>query len=114
MNTRKKLKKLLNKELNYTGVVGNFDETNCKICIESVQFEGKEVTDHVWVSNIHSLKKHGKGTRVTFFATAYTYNDSKNRRKNGLGRCKSFKVVNEAYSEISAKEYVNLQNRRKT
>ena len=114
MSTRKKLKKMLGKELEYTGVVGSLCSTGTRVCIESVQHNGKEVTDHVWVTLVHSLKTHPKGTRLSFLGTAYTYTDKNKKRKHGLNGCKKFSVTNQAYDETVAVEYKNIQQRKRS
>ena len=113
MNTRKKLKKLLGKELLYTGIVGDYDEATDKVCVTSICHNGKEVTDHVWLRNVKSLQEHPRGTRVKFKATANTYTDSRKKRKHGLMKCKLFTPLNEAYDEMVAVEFKDLTHRRR-
>jgi len=112
MSTRKKLKKLLGKELSYTGIIGNICDN--RVCIEAVCHSGKEVTDHVWVGMVHSLKTHERGTRVKFKGKAYTYTDTKGERKHGLHYCKMFVVSNETYDEVVNVERKNLQQRKRS
>lgn len=103
----------MGKELEYTGVIGNISKSGDTVCIESIQHNGKEVTDHVWVSLIHNLKAHSKGTRVKFKGTAYTYTDSQDNRKHGLSKCKMYVVANKVYEEVLDTEHQNLKNRRR-
>ncbi len=114
MSTRKKLKKLLGKQLEYTGIVGNLCTTGTRVCIESVQHQGKEVTDHAWITLIDSLRTHPKGTRIKFMGTAYTYTDKRGKRKHGLSKCSRFIVTNKAYDEVTANEFKNIQQRKKS
>ena len=111
MSTRKKLKKLLGKTVEYTGIVGSECDTGSRVCIESVQHEGKEVTDHVWVTLVNTLRTHPKGTRVRFKGKAYTYTDKQGKRKHGLNNCKEFTVTNKAYDEVVAFEHENVKRR---
>ena len=108
---RKKLRKLLNKELIYTGIVGVRSHDKNTVCIEDVKHEGKKICCHVWVSNVKSILPHEKGTQVSFSGTATTYRDKQKVRKNGINQCHDFKVNNESYRKLIEEDQINLKRR---
>lgn len=102
---------MLGKELTYTGIVGDTHSNGKTVCIESVCLDGKEMSDHCWVSKVHSLSAHEKGTRIVFKATACSYKDSSGKRKYGLSKCNTFRVRNEAYKALLDEDHTNLKRR---
>lgn len=92
---RKKLQKLLGKEVEYTAIFDKRKEAQA--CLTDVKYNGKTFTDHVWVKYTDRMAKYEHGTEIRFFATAYTYKDSHDVRKHGISKCHRFMVVDEQY-----------------
>ena len=108
---RKKFKKLLGKECNYTATVGAVGSLDSNIVLEDVKYNGKIMTDHIWISLTTSLKSKKKGDVVSFRGIAVSYIDSKNIRKYGLEKCHSFKLAHEAW--VKMEHDYKHRNRRK-
>lgn len=113
--SRKKLIKLLNKELEYTGTFEKIGNGGDNICITNVKHNGKTVTDHVWIGL--SRESHGAsvGDEVRFTATARTYKDTRGERKHGLSQCHDFRTNTKEYRDLSADDaaYFKKQGRRR-
>lgn len=92
---RKKLQKLLGKELEYTATYDK--KKGGQVCLVDVEYGGKVFADHVWVHYADRMAKYKHGDKLRFFAVAYTYKDSFNVRKNGINRCHSYMIVDDQY-----------------
>jgi len=112
---RKKLKKHIGKKQNYTGVAGIIrteeGSGKQKMCIEDVKLDGKLLTDHIWISYNDDLRSISKGDTVLFTATAYTYTDSNQNRKNGLKHFSFKSIQNSDYEEMVQREQGNFKKR---
>jgi len=97
MLNRKKLQKLLGKDVEWTATMYRYGENMNNVMLVDVKHKGKLMTDHVWISNYDSIKQFELGTELRFNAVAVTYKDSKGRRKHGLKRCHSFMVNDTKY-----------------
>ena len=92
--TRKKLVKLLGKSVEYTAILGRKSVTTNQTLIMDVMYQGKLVSDHMWVEAGLALNKIAIGTDISFRAVAHTYKDAHGYRKNGLNDCSNYKAVN--------------------
>ena len=99
--SRKKLLKLIGKELEYTATFDKVCAFGTNVVLEDVKYKGKLLTDHVWVKKSESMDKYKHGDVLRFKATAHTYTDKVGERKNGLGRCHHFMMVNDSYDDCS-------------
>ena len=100
LSARKRLIKLLNKELRYEGTYSHKAKHSNSVLIKNVKYKGKLVADHIWVARGLEITKAKKNDNFTFLATAQTYRDSKNIRKYGLERCYRFHYNEEKTSEV--------------
>lgn len=107
MNYRKKLYKLLNKDLEYTATFVHNRGTQA--VLKDVKHKGKFLCDHVCVSYHRILTNLEHGTEVIFNATAHSYRDSNNVRKYGLGKCYNYRPTH----ENSCDEIVKNDNQNK-
>ena len=96
--TRKKLLKLMGKEVEYKAKLLRF-EGNGALLI-NIEYKGKVVTDHVWVSATMKLSTFNIGDVLIFSATATTYKDSKGVRKHGLEKCFNYMLDDEALHRL--------------
>jgi len=107
MISKRKLNKLLGKELQYTAIYKGKSKDKNRALLLNVEHKGKEYTDHVWVKLQHHLISKKPGTKIKFSAVAYMYNDKKNRRKQGLDRCRDYETYIEHYEQIKHEEGIN-------
>jgi hypothetical protein len=92
---RRKLRKLLGKELEYTAVIRCvITKTTGKrrVILLDVKQNGKLICDHIWIHEMMAIEKIDDNAEVIFNAIASTYNDSKGERKIGLKQCFNFRV----------------------
>ena len=109
--TRKKLLKLMGKELEYTGTLYRFDGSGAVLI--NVKYKGKLVTDHVWVSATTKLQSFKEHDRLVFTATAITYTDSKGVRKHGLEKCFSYMLdTTGLHTILHDKKYSILRHKK--
>ena len=106
--TRKKLVKLLGKNLEYTATYQSSKGT--RAVLVDVHHKGKYLCDHVNVSLHYTLQKVAYGTEVSFNATAITYKDSFDVRKHGLGKCHSYLPIHEGHNIV---KHDNDQKRKR-
>lgn len=110
---RKKLTRLIGKELTYTATFDKVGNCGLNICVTNVKQGGKTLTDHAWIQLSMGLSPLIKmGDLMSFTATARTYKDTKGTRKNGLHKCHKFKVLNEEYESEVKKEEENFRRKR--
>lgn len=110
--TRKKLLKLIGKELEYCATVGRLG-TNDGILLLDVCHKGKFVTDHCWVSTNRTIETFEKGSRVIFNATATTYKDTQGNRKHGLDKCYDYRLDNEVRKILEHDKQHSIKRQRK-
>ena len=102
----------MGKEVEYIGIIGIRSKNDTKLCLESVEYDGKLYTDHIWTNNIPEVKNMEKGAKVKFKGVAYTYKDSQNIRKNGLKRIHGYVKYNELI-EREMKNIFELKKRKR-
>jgi len=91
---RKKLRKLLNKEVEWVGTVGSVGKTGENVIMLDIH-SGRVNVDHVWVSRTDKLKRYPVGTEVKFRGTVISYVDSHGVRKYGLKKCYGYETNSE-------------------
>ena len=84
---RKRLIKLLGKELRYEGTYSRISEYGGSVMLIDIKYNGKIVSDHIWVASCNELNKTVEGETFTFLATASSYKDKNGKRKYGLKKC---------------------------
>ena len=100
----------MGKEVEYTATFDKFCDFGINACLENIRHNGKRYTDHVWIAKTDKMAKYKHGDKIRFIAVAHTYTDKKGERKNGIGRCHHFMLVNNSYDE-SMNDY-NERNKR--
>ncbi len=90
---RKKLLKVIGKELEYTATFEKICDFGENVCLVDVKHKGKVLTDHIWTGLTDNLAQFNEGDELKFKATARTYKDRKGNRKNGLYKCYNFRRV---------------------
>lgn len=106
--SRKKLVKLLGKDVEYTATFKRINE-NRAVLID-LKHKGKYLCDHVNVSKHYLLTALEADTEISFNATAYTYRDSKGVRKHGLSKCHKYMPVHEGNYRV---QHDNDQKRKR-
>lgn len=109
---RKRLSRLIGKELEYTATISIRSGANDNICLKDIKYKGKMVSDHCWV--LHwNLTEFENGTDIVFKATACTYKDRHNVRKTGLRDLHNVKRYNEdIHDELyGSHKYINARKR---
>ena len=110
--TRKKLARLIGKQVKYTATIGTDVDVGGKtLCLNDIKHKGKIVTDHVWAL-VYKFKDFNPGDVVEFIGTAYTYFDKHKNRKTGLREINSVKrylgdmheEVHDAFKHIRARK----------
>jgi len=109
--SRKKLIKLLGKEIRYTATINSLGTSGFNICLVDVKYKDKLVTDHAWIHISRSIARMSKGDNVSFIGTAKTYIDNSGKRNHGLSKCHDFTIINEEYEQHVAKDGENMKNR---
>ena len=112
MNKRK-LSKLLGKELQYTAILGRFCEQKRRILLTSVEQDNKLYAQHIWIEKNKDLDRIDIGEQIAFKAISYMYNDKFNIRKQGLNKCRSFHKVDEDYLSLMSKEKIDSEHKRR-
>ena len=109
---RKKLTKLIDKELLYTATYDKIGNCGLNICVTDVKQGNKTLTDHAWIQLSKGLSPSiKKGDKISFLATARTYKDTRGQRKNGLYKCRKFTLVNDEYETHVKKEEEDYRRR---
>lgn len=111
MSERKKLLKLLGKDVEYSAVFKHIKGSSAVLL--NVCHNGKLLCDHVCVSAHYTLKKMENGTEIVFNATAHTYTDTKGVRKHGLEKCHNYHVKHDGY-KIVKKDDAQKKARKRT
>ena len=89
------MSRLFGKLIDYTATVGkDSDEKECTLLL-SVCYNGKEVSDHCWVTRTHALSSYKEGDEVAFRGVAVTYKCKKDERKTGLEKCQSYFLLSD-------------------
>lgn len=110
--TRKKLLKLIGKELEYSATVGRLGSED-GILLLDVCHKGKLVSDHCWVSTNRTIETFEKGSRVIFKATATTYRDKQGNRKHGLDKCYDYLLDTEVRKILEHDKQHSMMRRKK-
>jgi len=87
---RSKLKKYLGEILTYSAKIVLKGDSNIFL---DVHYKNKLLTDHIWASSNTKIKNIDSFSDVTFTATAYSYIDSKGKRKYGLSKVHNVRKV---------------------
>ena len=113
--SRKKLNKLLGKQVEYKATFMRSYERGGKrmALLADVSYDGKLVADHVWVNMTNTLTVIDNETYIKFNAIAYTYTDSQKRRKNGLKGCRNYHIVNDGIDQAKVDDYQRFLRCRK-
>jgi len=98
MNNRKKLYKLLGKDVEYTAIFTS--HTGSRAVLTNLKHNGKLLCDHVCVSYHYALTRLEHGAEVIFNATATSYRDSRNERKYGINQCYKYRPVGCGYDVV--------------
>ena len=108
---RRKLKRLLGKTLRYYGIFEITDAEKKIFLIKNVTYNNKLMTDHVWYRPSESVTTSPKESevKVSFFAEAVAYEDSKGNKKYGLEKIHN--VVEE--QKIIEREHTRFWHRKK-
>ncbi len=80
--SRTRLTKLIGKKCVFEGTV-HVARNATNYMILNVKHNGKTVADHVWVGVTDPLDV---GSKISFTGTPYTYKDSHDVRKTGIGK----------------------------
>lgn len=111
--TKRKLSKLLGKDLQYTAILGEFSKQKGRILLTNVRHEGKLYADHVWILRTTGTKNIKEDSRIMFDAISYMYNDKFNIRKQGLNYCKNFQTLDEDYHNQLDQERNDANHKKK-
>ena len=101
IKNRNRLKKLLGKELRYVGEYKKTSDDGNSILLLNLKYDGKIVSDHVWIGKNTELSNIEKGAVFSFYGTADTYVDSKGDRKYGLRKCYRFQFNDDALNIVT-------------
>ncbi len=109
MIPRKKLGKILGKEVLYTATVSGVGRSGEYVSLQDVKYKGKLFADHIWTNNTVHIEKIEFGTRVGFLGTAVSYVSS-GIRKYGIRQIHSYRILNDG-SEISMNDSIEKLKR---
>ena len=97
--TRKKLNKLIGKTVGYRATYLQRDCHGKRALLKNVTYQGKLITDHVWVALAYTLEILERNTEVKFKGIAFTYTDKQGKRKNGINKCHNYHVYNDGVEQ---------------